>query len=61
MSNLDYPISILVSEGGKISSALNQTGDDKIGRARKLSEVTRAISILRTEQMKDEKKEEIEK
>ena len=57
MSNLDYPISILVSEGGKISAAISRTGQNKNERALKLAEITRAISILRTEQMKDEEKE----
>jgi len=57
MSNLDYPISLLIAEGGRISNMLNSTGDNIMERASNLSAITRAINILNTEKLKDEKKE----
>ena len=57
MSNLDYPISILIREGGRISAVIKFVAEKKTERARKLSEVTRAISILSDVKREDEKKE----
>ena len=58
MSNLSHSISLLIREGGRISSVLKFTGkDDKNGRARKLAGIIRAISILSDVKMKDELKE----
>ena len=57
MSNLDHPISILIAEGGKISTALNSTGDNKEENALKLAQISLAICILDDEEKKDELEE----
>ena len=63
MSNLDYPISVLEAEGGKILPSLKLTGNSKYvsGRARKLAGITRAINFLREERRKEIEKEIKEK
>jgi len=56
MSNLDYPISLLITEAGKISTSLQLTGDNQMQRTNQLDEIRRAIGILAEEKIKDEKK-----
>ena len=56
MSNLDYPISVLVDEGDKITLRLSrQISAEKASEAvTNLSAVNKAINILRAKKMEEE-------
>ena len=54
MSNLDYPISVLIAKGKEISTALQQHGDDITKKKELLEGIKRAFCILNTIKLKEE-------
>lgn len=58
MSNLDYPISLLVAEGNKIASTAIYGDEEMREKASKLKAINNATDILRKEKFKDEEHEE---
>ena len=63
MSNLDYPISILIAEHKEIQKSLLRHGDDIIKKRELLAGINEAIGILNDVIRKDEleKREKKEK
>ena len=57
MSNLDYPISLLIAKGKEISTALQLSGDNQMKLIKQLSDIREAFCILNTVKLKDEMKE----
>jgi len=57
MSNLDYPISVLISEAGKISTSPVPSAKSHVKQMNQLIGIKRAFIILSHEKRKDEKKE----
>jgi hypothetical protein len=58
MSNLDYPISILVAEGGKITTTPTSPGKAHVKQMNKLIGINRAIRILGEYKHADEREKE---
>jgi len=56
---LNYPISVLQAEAGKLSIPLNLSGEESVKRINKLNEIIRAVNILHVEKRKDEERKEI--
>jgi len=57
MSNLDYPISVLVAEAKKISNSPCYGHQAMTESVEKIDGINRAINILNAEKRKDELKE----
>jgi len=63
MSNLDYPISILIAKGKEISTALQLTGNNQMQKTNLLNSIRNAVNILTDKEIKmkmKEKKKEID-
>jgi len=63
MSDLDYPISVLIAERKEIASSLQRHGDDITKKRERMYDLNKAIGILndvirKDELEKREKKEE---
>lgn len=57
MSNLDQPISLLVAEGGKITTSSTPPGKAHVKQMNKLIGINRAIRILGEYKHRDEREE----
>ena len=57
MSNLYYPIGVLVAEGKEIATSLQRHGDDITKKKELLDGIKRAINILTDEEIKEKMKE----
>lgn len=56
MSNLDYPISVLIADRKEIATSLQHNGDDIIRKRERLYDLNKAIGILNDVIRKDELK-----
>jgi len=57
MSNLNYPISILIAEGKEIATSLQRHGDDIMQKTKMLNAIREAVNILTDKEIKKKMKE----
>ena len=64
MSNLDYPISVLIAKGKELSTSLQLTDNDQMQKTNLLNSIRQAVNILTDKEIKEkmkEKKKEIDR
>jgi len=64
MSNLNYPISVLIAKGKELSTSLQLTDNDQMQKTNLLNSIRQAVNILTDKEIKmkmKEKKKEIDR